>query len=132
MTAIVESAQDGSVLRGEVLARWQEFVGTGEYLKKLETGVGRLRDRMSAAFRGEPARTEKVSEAIEGRLASMIIAQAHDAARRADPTGAPIPPAAQRSPATTLRGLPPTSPTGQLRRSAPGRTTCSTSSGPKG
>lgn len=80
-------------MRGEVLARWQEFVGTGEMLKKLETGVGRLRDRVSAAFRGEPAPPEKVTEAIESRLASMIIAQAHDAARqvdgawRADPAG---------------------------------------------
>ena len=28
---------DGTLLRGEVLARWQEFVGTGELLRALET-----------------------------------------------------------------------------------------------
>lgn len=92
-TALTESSEDGTIMRGEVLARWQEFVGTGEMLKKLETGVGRLRDRVSAAFRGEPVPPEKVTEAIESRLASMIIAGAHDAARaadgawRADPAG---------------------------------------------
>ncbi|MDQ1246575.1 MAG: transporter, partial [Actinomycetota bacterium] len=92
-TALTQSSEDGSIMRGEVLARWQEFVGTGELLKKLETGVGRLRDRVSAAFRGEPPPPERVTEAIESRLASMIIAQAHEASRqvdgawRADPAG---------------------------------------------
>ena len=41
--------RDGSLLRGEVLARWQEFVGTGELLRTLQDRVGRLRDRLSAA-----------------------------------------------------------------------------------
>jgi hypothetical protein len=34
--------EDGTLLRGEVLARWQEFVGTGELLRNLETRVGPL------------------------------------------------------------------------------------------
>ena len=29
---------DGQLLRGEVLARWQESVGTGEFFKKVESG----------------------------------------------------------------------------------------------
>ena len=32
--------RDGALLRGEVLARWQEFVGTGELLRSLQTGSG--------------------------------------------------------------------------------------------
>ena len=40
------ASADGTLLRGEVLARWQEFVGTGELLKGLEQRVGRLRDRI--------------------------------------------------------------------------------------
>jgi hypothetical protein len=79
-----EAATDGSLMRGEVLARWQEFVGTGEVLKRLESGVGRLRDRVRAAFSGSPSAPEQVNEAIESRLASMIIAAAQEASRQAE------------------------------------------------
>jgi len=78
------AASDGSLMRGEVLARWQEFVGTGQVLKKLEEGVGRLRDRITAAVRGEPTPPERVTEAIESGLASLLVDSANDAARRAD------------------------------------------------
>ena len=78
------AASDGSLMRGEVLARWQEFVGTGQLLKRLEEGVGRLRDRISSAVRGEPAPPERVSEAIESGLASLLVDAANDAARQAD------------------------------------------------
>ena len=79
-----DAASDGSLMRGEVLARWQEFVGTGQMLKKLEEGVGRLRDRMAAAWRGEAAPPEQVTEAIESGLSSLIIDAAQDASRQAD------------------------------------------------
>jgi len=78
------AASDGSLMRGEVLARWQEFVGTGQVLKKLEEGVGRLRDRITAAVRGEPTPPERVTEAIESGLASLLVDSANEAARRAD------------------------------------------------
>jgi hypothetical protein len=84
VTALEDAASDGSLMRGEVLARWQEFVGTGQLLKKLEEGVGRLRDRISAAFRGEPAPPEQATEAIESGLASLLVDSANDAARSAD------------------------------------------------
>ena len=79
-----EAAEDGSLMRGEVLARWQEFVGTGQLLKRLEEGVSRLRDRIGAAFRGEPTPPERVSEAIESGLASLLVDAANDAARCAE------------------------------------------------
>jgi hypothetical protein len=79
-----EAASDGSLMRGEVLARWQEFVGTGQLLKRLEEGVGRLRDRIGAAVRGEPPPPERVSEAIESGLATLLVEAANDASRRAD------------------------------------------------
>lgn len=84
VATLEEAAADGSLMRGEVLARWQEFVGTGQLLKRLEEGVGRLRDRISAAVRGEPAPPERVSEAIESGLASLLVDAANDAARQAD------------------------------------------------
>ena len=68
------------MLRGEVLARWQELVGTGELLRGLESQVGRLRDRLGAALRGRPAPAAKVEEAIESSLASLVVAEAQRAA----------------------------------------------------
>ena len=84
VSGLKSAASDGSLMRGEVLARWQEFVGTGQLLKRLEEGVGRLRDRIASAFRGEPAPPERVSEAIESGLATLLIDAANDAARRTD------------------------------------------------
>ena len=34
------ASADGTLLRGEVLARWQEFVGTGELMRSIEDKVG--------------------------------------------------------------------------------------------
>lgn len=51
LDGVAEGMQDGTLLRGEVLARWQEFVGTGEVFRQLEAGVSRLRDRVGAALR---------------------------------------------------------------------------------
>ncbi len=90
---LMDLATDGTLMRGEVLARWQEFVGTGEVLKRLESGVGRARDRFRAAMRGGQPASDQVNEAIESRLAVLIVDAAQDAARqaegawRADPAG---------------------------------------------
>ena len=40
LAEVDEGMRDGSLLRGEVLARWQEFVGTGELLRSLQARVG--------------------------------------------------------------------------------------------
>ncbi|MEJ7742515.1 MAG: hypothetical protein WKF73_08190 [Nocardioidaceae bacterium] len=53
------------MLRGEVLARWQEFVGTGELLRSLEDRVGRLRDRLWNAARGRPQPAQELTVALE-------------------------------------------------------------------
>ncbi|WP_308121910.1 dynamin family protein [Actinotalea ferrariae] len=75
----VETAtQDGTMLRGEVLARWQEFVGTGELFRAIESTVSTWRDRASAFLRGRPA-PEPVAEAIGHGLVDLV----HDAADRA-------------------------------------------------
>ena len=52
---IAKATQDGTLLRGEVLARWQEFVGTGELLKGLQTNVGRMRDKIEGYGRRQAA-----------------------------------------------------------------------------
>ncbi|ROP45910.1 dynamin family protein [Pseudokineococcus lusitanus] len=67
---------DGTLLRGEVLARWQEFVGTGELLRNLDSAVGRLRDRVSAAVRGRPApRPEPVGDAVRTGVVALVRAR---------------------------------------------------------
>jgi hypothetical protein len=81
---IHEASADGSLLRGEVLARWQEFVGTGELLRSLESKVGRLRDRLVNAVRGKPAQVERVTVAVESGLETLLLEHAEAAAERAE------------------------------------------------
>jgi GTPase SAR1 family protein len=73
---------DGSLLRGEVLARWQEFIGTGEFFRQVETTVSRWRDRITAAIRGNPVPAEGVDEALQSGVADLVRSQADGAAAR--------------------------------------------------
>ncbi|MGI9157716.1 MAG: ABC transporter [Marmoricola sp.] len=77
------ASADGTLLRGEVLARWQEFVGTGELLKGLESKVSWLRDRIGNAVRGKPQQAGKVTVAVESGLYTLILESAEDAAEKA-------------------------------------------------
>jgi energy-coupling factor transporter ATP-binding protein EcfA2 len=82
--AIAQATRDGSMLRGEVLARWQDFVGTGDFFRSLEETVGRVRDRISAFLSGRPQPAEDVTEAIEHGLQALLVDEADRAAERAD------------------------------------------------
>jgi energy-coupling factor transporter ATP-binding protein EcfA2 len=84
ITRVDDASADGSLLRGEVLARWQEFVGTGELLRTLETKVGWLRDRVVGWVRGKPHQAERVTVAVESGLETLILEHAETAAERAD------------------------------------------------
>jgi hypothetical protein len=81
---IAKACQDGTLLRGEVLARWQEFVGTGDLLKGLQSNTGRLRDRLKSSLGNKPAETRDVSDAIQSGLESLLREQATAAAERAE------------------------------------------------
>ncbi len=81
---ILAATRDGALLRGEVLARWQDFVGTGEFFRAMEQNIGRLRDRAGAFFRGEPAPAVRVETAIETGLQAVILDEAANAAEDAD------------------------------------------------
>ncbi len=83
-TKISLATSDGTLLRGEVLARWQDFVGTGEFFRALESNIGRVRDRIGAFFKGQPPPAIKVETAIETGLQAVIIDQAARAAEDAD------------------------------------------------
>jgi hypothetical protein len=95
-SAVEHGVRDGVLLRGEVLARWQELVGTGEMMRALQTRVGRLRDRVVAAVTGRTAPGEKLAAALEsgivtlGRSAAAEAAEQTAAAWRQHPAGAAL------------------------------------------
>lgn len=66
---------DGSLLRGEVLARWQDVVGAAEFTRGLTRTVASVRDRVSAWLRGRPAPIQPVEDALEAGLASLVLAE---------------------------------------------------------
>jgi len=79
MKAVELGMTDGTLLRGEVLARWQEFVGTGEFLRQVEAGVSRLRDRITAVIKGSPPPTSDLGEALQTGVAELLTAQSRGA-----------------------------------------------------
>lgn len=81
--AVARASADGTLLRGEVMARWQEFVGTGELLRSLEHRVGKIRDRIVNAVKGKPQQAERVTVAVESGLETLVLEHAEAAAERA-------------------------------------------------
>ena len=79
LAGIDAALSDGSLLRGEVLSRWHDFVGTGEFFRSLDSTIGRLRDRVGSALRGQPAAAQKVEDALESGIYAVVV----DAASRA-------------------------------------------------
>ncbi|WP_222262433.1 ABC transporter [Modestobacter marinus] len=75
-----EAVGNGTLLRGEVLARWQEFVGTGEWMRSLQGQVGRLRDRVTAALTGRPTPAADLQGALESGVEVLLRAEADRAA----------------------------------------------------
>ena len=84
---------DGSLLRGEVLARWQDVVGTGELLRWVESLVTRARDRLGQMVSGRPAPAVAAEQALGTGLVHVVVdetahgAERADAAWRASPAG---------------------------------------------
>jgi energy-coupling factor transporter ATP-binding protein EcfA2 len=74
--------RSGSLLRGEVLARWHEVVGTGDVMRTLESRVGWARDRLKSLVTGKPAAEEELREAVEDRVEGVVRAAAERAAER--------------------------------------------------
>lgn len=68
---VAEAAGDGTMLRGEILGRWQDLVGTGEFMRGIEERLSAFRDRLSGWFRGD-AKVEAVETAISENLAAVL------------------------------------------------------------
>jgi energy-coupling factor transporter ATP-binding protein EcfA2 len=78
LAEIDEATRNGSLLRGEILARWQEFAGTGDLLRMLETRkqsrAGRQRRRRL------PARAKALKSAVRAGLETLVSSVADRAA----------------------------------------------------
>ncbi|HZG96430.1 MAG TPA: ABC transporter, partial [Mycobacteriales bacterium] len=109
---IDEGVSSGSLLRGEVLARWQDFIGTGELMRALETRIGGLRDRLRAMVSGRPGPGTELKAALESSVESLVRAAADQAAERtyeswsATTAGRPLTAQGGRALATASRELP--------------------------
>ena len=84
---------DGTLLRGEVMARWQDFVGTGELMRSVESKVGRFRDRITRVFTSTSDKAADVQVAVKSSVETLLINAGQAAAERvenswsADPAG---------------------------------------------
>ena len=79
---VEESFQSGTLLRSEVLARWHEFLGTGDLMRTIEARIGWVRDRIRDAFTDRPAPPEEVQVALNDSIALIVTAGAERAAQR--------------------------------------------------
>lgn len=75
---------DGTLLRGEVLSRWQDFVGTGEFMRAIEKTIGSWRDKLWGVIKGKSANAREVELAVESGLEALVIAETEAAAERAE------------------------------------------------
>lgn len=80
---VEDTLRGGSLLRGEVLARWYEVVGTGDFMRALESRVAWARDRLRSVLTGKPAADTAVKEAVETGIESVLRAASERAAERA-------------------------------------------------
>jgi hypothetical protein len=79
-TAFAERVEAGTVLREEVLARWQEYVGGGQIMKSLQGGISRIRDALRSIFVGGSSAAAEVQGELTSSLAATIIEAADRAA----------------------------------------------------
>jgi hypothetical protein len=78
LTGVDRAASDGTLLRGEALTRWQEFVADGELVRALHDHLGRLRDRMGAALTPRAVPGRLLREALAAGLVTVIVSAAAD------------------------------------------------------
>jgi energy-coupling factor transporter ATP-binding protein EcfA2 len=76
-----EATRNGSLLRGEVLARWQDFAGTGDLLKTIQARRGRGAGK--AKKQRLPSKIGALRSALDASIEMLIAAMADKAAEQA-------------------------------------------------
>ena len=74
---------DGTLMRGEVLARWQEFVGTGDLYKSLDATASRPREGAVAGVPAQPMPTDQLDQAVQIGVAALVRVSAQRCADQA-------------------------------------------------
>ncbi|MDN5832826.1 MAG: dynamin family protein [Brevibacterium sp.] len=93
---LAEVFSDGRVLQGEVNAKWQDFVGTGQLFRGLEPTMARMRDRISATVTGKHDAASPLhiailrSAAISLREQAIGVVDEIDAQWLRDPAGSAL------------------------------------------
>lgn len=77
---IVGDLSGGTMLRSEVLDRWQELIGTGELMRAVQSRISMVRDRIGAALRGRSAAAGEVQGEITSTLERLVLDHADAAA----------------------------------------------------
>ena len=77
-----ETVRSGALLRGEVLARWHDVVGTGDLMRSIESRVGWLRDRLHSMVTGAPRADAELRTAVESGVESVVRAAGDRAAEQ--------------------------------------------------
>jgi energy-coupling factor transporter ATP-binding protein EcfA2 len=88
---ITQGLTGGALLRGEVLARWHEFIGTGEFMRTLEARLGWARDRVAHLLMGRPPIDVEVRSAVESSVETVVLAAADKAAERSVDSWSAVP-----------------------------------------
>jgi hypothetical protein len=78
-----DAVRSGALLRGEVLARWHEVVGTGDLMRGLEARLGWVRDRLRSLVTGAPPPAAGLREAVRSSVDAVVHSAADRAAERA-------------------------------------------------
>lgn len=63
---------DGTLLRGEVLSRWQDIVGAADFTRSITRAVASFRDRVTHFVTGKPLPIQPLEDALEAGLATLI------------------------------------------------------------
>ncbi len=82
LASIDEGLKTGTLLRTEVLDRWQDLIGSGEFMRSLQAGIGRLRDRLTALITGRDTAEAEVRGQIESSVGRLVLSEAEQAALR--------------------------------------------------
>jgi hypothetical protein len=72
LAALDDELADGSLLRGEVLDRWREHVGTSAFMESVQRGIGRIFDRVKAMVTGKQIDVDATREQIESNLGALV------------------------------------------------------------
>lgn len=81
--AFAKAVSDGTLMHGELAARWRDFAGSGDLLRGADDRIGRIRDRIVDSVRGRRARVAEVQESLARNVELLLLEQAEAGAHGA-------------------------------------------------